>query len=147
MINPVPADAPPPVTHRQVPLFDQPPPELAREEHIFSSLKRALLVSDTPVLAPTDPAVQQASFRDRIIPAVTYAGGEINRWAVTARPKNEETRRRSVLAIGDTADVPVLPARPPVPTAHDGLSDADRKFQQTHGWLTDTYPSVMRKSA
>jgi hypothetical protein len=75
MINPVPADAPPPVTHRQVPLFDQPPPELAREEHIISLLKRALLVSDTPVLAPTDPAVQQASYRDRIIPAVTYAGG------------------------------------------------------------------------
>jgi hypothetical protein len=41
MINQVPADAPPPVTHRQVPLFDQPPPELAPEEHIISSLKRA----------------------------------------------------------------------------------------------------------
>jgi hypothetical protein len=117
----------------------------AAEEHIISSLKRALLVSDTPVLAPTDPPVLQASFRDRMIPAVTYA--EMNRWAVTARPKNEEARHRSVLAIGDTADVPVLPARPPVPTADDGLSDADRRFQQTHGWLTDTYPSVMRKSA
>jgi hypothetical protein len=50
----VPAAALPPVTYREVPL-DEPAPELAREEHIISSLKRASLVSDAPVLHATDP--------------------------------------------------------------------------------------------
>jgi hypothetical protein len=107
-----------PVTYRQVSL-DRPEPALAQEEHIIADMKRASLVSDSPVLAPTDPAVQQASFRarfdpnTRVIPEVNY--DDVNLAACSPRPKNEEARRRSVLAIGSTGDAPVLAAGSSMP--------------------------------
>jgi len=144
LINPASADAPAPVTYRQIPL-DQPAPELAREEQTITNMRRAALVSDVPVLAPSDPTIQQASFRNRFdVTDSMYE--EMNHWTATALPKNEDAHRRSVLALGEMGDAPVL-AAPLVVPADEVLSVGVRKFRQSYGWIDDRdYPIVPRAS-
>jgi hypothetical protein len=132
--------APPVTTFVQVPL-DRHEPELAHEEEMLSSVKRADLVADTPVLQRTDPTIAAASFRGRSTPPHVP---EMDKWAACSpRPKNEEDRQRSVLSLGRVADWPVHAAEP-IPDV-PRLSDAERRFRLTHEGITaEDFPTVSK---
>jgi hypothetical protein len=105
-----------------VPL-EAPEPAMAMEEAAISDIRRAELFSDATVLSSQDPAVRQATFRDRFVPL--------------AKAAQAETRAR--LQLG--ADVPVTPRPAPLVTSPE--IDRAEKLAQRRSYQGLT--PVMRK--
>jgi hypothetical protein len=81
-----------------VPL-DAPEPAMAIEENTITALRRAEFLADAHVFSNADPAIQQASFRDRF---------------VTQAPSVE---RREAARLQSEADAPVSPRPAPLLTS------------------------------
>jgi hypothetical protein len=85
-------------------------PNLAMEEQHITALQRREYTSFSPVLSPTDPAVQAATFRNRFTPSAS-----------------SEAERRRLAERAQQADFPVWPRVAPLIRSSPELERAEKR--------------------
>jgi hypothetical protein len=110
------------------PLFTPEPQTMAQEEALIAVLRRQEFSNDETILAPNDPRVAAASFRNRFTPE-----------QMSSAQARESARLREM------ADVSVLVATPPTPVVDSpAMSERDLRFRQTYGGLSSDYVAIKR---